>query len=53
MQLNARNHAILSIDDDPMILKVLEDLVTRAGYESFSARSAADALRLAGIDSLR
>ena len=47
MQLNTRNHAILSIDDDPMILKVLEDLVTRAGYESFSAKTAADALRLA------
>ena len=48
MQLNSRNYSILSIDDDPMILKVLEDLVTRAGYESFSAKSAADALRLAG-----
>ena len=48
MQLNTRNHAILSVDDDPMILRILEDLVTRAGYEAFSVKSAAEALRLAG-----
>jgi response regulator RpfG family c-di-GMP phosphodiesterase len=39
--------SILCIDDDPLILKVLEDLVNRAGYESFSTQSADAALRLA------
>ncbi len=39
--------SILSIDDDPLILKVLEDLVTRSGYESVTTTSAEEALRYA------
>lgn len=45
--MNPLRHSILCIDDDPLILKVLEDLVNRAGYESFSTQSADAALRLA------
>lgn len=37
--------SIISIDDDPLILKVLEDLVTRAGYKSVTTTSAEEALR--------
>lgn len=39
--------SIISIDDDPLILKVLEDLVTRSGYESITTTSADEALRYA------
>jgi response regulator RpfG family c-di-GMP phosphodiesterase len=39
--------SILSIDDDPLILKVLEDLVTRSGYQSVTTTSANEALRYA------
>jgi response regulator RpfG family c-di-GMP phosphodiesterase len=45
--VNPLRQSILCIDDDPLILKVLEDLVNRAGYESFSTQSADAALRLA------
>ena len=45
--MNPVRQSILCIDDDPLILKVLEDLVNRAGYESFSTQSADAALRLA------
>ncbi len=45
--MNPLRQSILCIDDDPLILKVLEDLVNRAGYESFSTQSADAALRLA------
>jgi len=41
--------SILSIDDDPLILKVLEDLVTRSGYQSVTTTSADEALRY-GLD---
>jgi acetamidase/formamidase len=37
--------SIISIDDDPLILKVLEDLVTRSGYQSITTTSADEALR--------
>jgi DNA-binding NtrC family response regulator len=39
--------SILSIDDDPIILKVLEDLVTKAGYHSMTTTSGEEALHLA------
>jgi response regulator RpfG family c-di-GMP phosphodiesterase len=39
--------SIISIDDDPLILKVLEDLVTRSGYESITTTSPEEALRYA------
>ena len=45
--MNHTKHLILTIDDDPLILKVLDDLVTRAGYQSISTTSAEQALRLA------
>lgn len=40
-------HSILSVDDDPLILKVLEDLVTRAGYTSVTTTSGTEALQYA------
>ncbi|MFM8364107.1 MAG: response regulator, partial [Verrucomicrobiota bacterium] len=39
--------SVISIDDDPLILKVLEDLVTRSGYESVTTTSAEEALHYA------
>ena len=42
-----KSYSILSIDDDPIILKVLEDLVTRAGYHSMTTTSGEEALHLA------
>ncbi len=45
--MNPAKHLILTVDDDPLILKVLDDLVTRAGYQSISTTSAEQALRLA------
>lgn len=45
--MNPAKHLILTVDDDPLILKVLDDLVTRAGYQSISTTSADQALRLA------
>jgi response regulator RpfG family c-di-GMP phosphodiesterase len=45
--MNSSSRAILSIDDDPLILKVLEDLVTRAGYQFFGTASPEEALKLA------
>lgn len=43
--MNKTPPSILSIDDDPLILKVLEDLVTRSGYQSVTTASADEALR--------
>jgi response regulator RpfG family c-di-GMP phosphodiesterase len=45
--VNKSSYSILSIDDDPIILKVLEDLVTRAGYHSMTTTSGEEALHLA------
>ena len=45
--MNHTPPSILSIDDDPLILKVLEDLVTRSGYQSVTTTSANEALRYA------
>ena len=45
--MNKSSYSILSIDDDPIILKVLEDLVTRAGYHSMTTISGEEALHLA------
>ena len=45
--MNKPHLSILSVDDDPIILKVLEDLVTRAGYHSMSTTSGEEALHLA------
>lgn len=45
--MNSAKHYILCIDDDPLILKVLEDLVTRAGYEPVSTTSGEVAIRMA------
>jgi response regulator RpfG family c-di-GMP phosphodiesterase len=45
--VNKSSYSILSIDDDPIILKVLEDLVTRAGYHSMTTISGEEALHLA------
>ena len=42
--MNKSSYSILSIDDDPIILKVLEDLVTRAGYQSMTTTSGEEAL---------
>lgn len=47
--MNHTPPSILSIDDDPLILKVLEDLVTRSGYQSVTTTSADEALRY-GLD---
>ncbi len=43
--MNTTPQSILSIDDDPLILKVLEDLVTRSGYQSVTTTSTDEALR--------
>ena len=45
--MNNNPPSILSIDDDPLILKVLEDLVTRSGYQSVTTTSTDEALRYA------
>lgn len=45
--MNNTSPSILSIDDDPLILKVLEDLVTRSGYQSVTTTSTDEALRYA------
>ncbi len=45
--MNNNPPSILSIDDDPLILKVLEDLVTRSGYQSVTTTSTEEALRYA------
>jgi response regulator RpfG family c-di-GMP phosphodiesterase len=45
--VNPTPYSILSVDDDPLILKVLEDLVTRAGYHSITTTSGEQALHLA------
>lgn len=45
--MNKSSYSILSVDDDPIILKVLEDLVTRAGYHSMTTISGEEALHLA------
>lgn len=45
--MNPTKHFILTVDDDPLILKVLDDLVSRAGYQSISTNSPEQALRLA------
>jgi response regulator RpfG family c-di-GMP phosphodiesterase len=45
--VNSTPQSILSIDDDPLILKVLEDLVTRSGYQSVTTTSTDEALRYA------
>ena len=45
--MNHSQISILSIDDDPLILKVLEDLVTRSGYDSVTTTSSEEALRYA------
>jgi response regulator RpfG family c-di-GMP phosphodiesterase len=47
MDTPAAQHSILSLDDDPIILKVLDDLVVRAGYKSVVTSSAEEALHLA------
>jgi len=44
--VNPTPYSILSVDDDPLILKVLEDLVTRAGYQSTTTTSGDEALHL-------
>ena len=43
--MNTNPPSILSIDDDPLILKVLEDLVTRSGYQSVTTTNSDEALR--------
>ena len=45
--MNPSSRAVLSVDDDPLILKVLEDLVTRAGYQFVGTASPEEALKLA------
>jgi response regulator RpfG family c-di-GMP phosphodiesterase len=45
--VNTNPPSILSIDDDPLILKVLEDLVTRSGYQSVTTTNSDEALRYA------
>ena len=45
--MNTNPPSILSIDDDPLILKVLEDLVTRSGYQSVTTTNSDEALRYA------
>ncbi len=45
--MNTTSHAILCVDDDPIILKVLEDLITRAGYQAYCTTTGEEALHLA------
>ncbi|MEI8292715.1 MAG: HD domain-containing phosphohydrolase [bacterium] len=45
--MSKSSHSILSVDDDPLILKVLEDLATKAGYQSMTTTNGEEALHLA------